>query len=63
MRRRTKAALVAGLMALGLIVGERIASADDLWLRIVCAPYTKADAMWWILGCYALPDDNHPPEG
>lgn len=63
MTRRTKAALVAGLMALGLIVGVRAASADDTWLRVICAPWPRNSEMWVLLGCYNLPDDGHPPEG
>ena len=63
MTRRTKAALVAGLMALGLIVGVRKASADDEWLRIACALCERNSITWVLLGCYNLPDDVHSPQG
>lgn len=64
MTRRLKAAVVALLMALALIIGVRPAAADEWdWLRVICAPWDPHGNMWNLLGCWQLPDDKHPPEG
>ena len=61
--RRTKAALIA-LVFMAAMVTARNAMADDLdWLRIVCAPWERNSTIWVLLGCSALPDDVHSPQG
>jgi hypothetical protein len=64
MRRRTKAALVAGLMAVALIAGASAAFADEppLWLVLACAAaeatYGRGSEPYNFLGCSALEHPN-----
>ena len=60
MRRRTKAALVTGLMAAMLGVGVGVASADDDFsiLALVCAAFERESLLWIMAGCRALDNPN-----
>ncbi len=59
MTRRTKAALVAALMAGFLIIGTGAAFADEppLWLVLACAAFDRDSGPWVLLGCAFL---DHP---
>jgi hypothetical protein len=60
MRRRTKAALVAGLMAVALVFGAGAAYADDDFsvLKLICAAFERESGLWILAGCRALDNPN-----